>query len=211
MPFLYKIHNVLKKLCFRRRSQKVHERLQYIRDDRHYTGVFIIKDIKKNCFQIRARNVIHKETGYLLFRKSLIKNNWIYQCKNYSFQCKEKPRLPWILSQPDAVSFVNIYNNKILLDTWQIPRDMIFKKNQKEEPLLKVQVDSIWYTLSLVTEVKWHIIDSTKRVSLIDSNSNEIISREERNQFLTIHQFVPNCDILAALVCRIYSPNLFPS
>jgi hypothetical protein len=107
---------------------------------------------------------------------------------------------------------VNVYNNKILLDTWQIPRDTIFKKNQKEEPLLKVQIDSIWYTLSLVTEVKWYIIDRTKRVSLIDSDSNEIISREECNQFLTIHQFVPNCDLLAALVCRVYSsPNLFPS
>jgi hypothetical protein len=99
-----------------------------------------------------------------------------------------------------------------LLDTWQIPRDTIFKKNQKEEPLLKVQVDSIGYTLSLITEVKWHIIDSTKRLSLIDSDSNEIISQEElgyhSNLSLTIHQFVPYYDLLAALVC-VYSPDLF--
>jgi hypothetical protein len=213
MLFFYKIHNVLKKLFFRRKSQKTHERLQYVQDDRHRVGVFIIKDIKKNCFQIRARNIIHKETGYLLFRKSLIKNNWIYRCKNYSFRCKKKPGLQWVITspKPDVVSFVDVYNGKILLDTWEIPPNMIFKNNQKEEPLLKVQVDSIWYTLLLVTEVKWHIIDSTMRLSLIDSDSNEIISREKFNQFLTIHQFVPNCDILAALVCRVYSPNLFPS
>lgn len=213
MPFFYQIHKILKKLFFQRKSQKVHERLQYIQDDRHCVGVFIIKDIDINCFQTRARYVTHKETGYLLFRKSRIKNNWIYRCKNYSFRCQEKPRLPWGLSDPASVSFVDVYNNKILLDTWQIPRDTIFKKNQREEPLLKVQVDSIGYTLSLITEVKWHIIDGAQRLSLIDSDSNEIISREElgyhNNLSLTIHQFVPHYDLLAALVCRVYSPNLF--
>jgi hypothetical protein len=89
MPFFYKIYNVLKKLFLRKKSQKVRERLQYIQDDGHCVGVFIIKDIDKNCFQTRARYVTHKETGYLLFRNSLIKNNWIYRCKNHSFRCKK--------------------------------------------------------------------------------------------------------------------------
>ncbi|MDR2116395.1 MAG: hypothetical protein LBP87_08435 [Planctomycetaceae bacterium] len=215
MPFFYKTHNVLNNLFYRRKSQKLRERLQYIQDNRHCVGLFIIKDIKKNCFHIRAKNVIHKETGYLLFRKSLVKNDWIYRCKNYSFRCKKKQGLQWVIAslKPDVVSFVDVYTGKILLDTCEIPYNMIFKNNQKEEPLLKVQVGSTWYTLLLVTKIKWRIIDGTKRLSLIDSDSNEIISQEElgyhHNLSLTIHQFVPNCDILAALVYRVYSPHLF--
>jgi hypothetical protein len=191
--------------------------VRYVEDDRQRVGIFVIKEFKKNFRAIRE-NIIHKETRYILFSRLQTENGLIYQCKNYSFKCIKKtgsiPDFFFIgYNRIAEVSFIDIDNGKILLDTWEFKPMWTYQSNHRQrervQQLLKVNVGSYWYTLALITELTLGFLKGCTKLSLIDSNSNEIISQYEATSYFTVHQLVPDCDILAALFYRIFSPDLF--